>query len=642
MRRLRPPPAGGPAPERLYQDDGRVSLDAPPWPPGNPWPQRYPQTGPPRPRHPFAPEPPPAHQDPNAYWPRSDPERSQWQRGSHRRVNPGSPANQPPAPQRESSTDLADRQPQEEAAVRRIALALDKYGLDLRDLSSQQLRSLSTAILRLLRTDSPAQSEMDITTEKKASMMEGAMRHWKETEADVLRSPVPGIPSASPSAALPAQRDLPGDVPKPGPASDVPRGLPKARREQGAVAGAEGTVQAGMTQEARSRVVAEIAEMPGIPAFPATLRKLESAAGAEVLPKEEYGYIVTDKKPLALSDGVKLLETLAHRIHLTTASFINISVIGPALTFRVRLNGQNLTIAEVASRAIAEKSYLEAETGLKILQAGVGERNELRSLPSPTRHSETFRFLLLSLVTVACVAGVLIAGTLTYCLRQNYRQRQREKLSGLGTEPGTNTTLEYQELCRQHMAGKSSYGAGEAVETSRVSSVSSQFSDAPQASPSSHSSSTPSWCEEPVQSNMDISTGHMILAYMEDHLRQSDRLQMEWEALSRYQAEPNTCAIGKSEVNLKKSRNADFVPYDHNRMMLKAQLNPSRTDFINASPIIDHEPRMPAYIATQGPLSHTIADFWQMVWENGCTVIVMLTPLVEDGVKHCDAAAAGG
>lgn len=26
----------------------------------------------------------------------------------------------------------------------------------------------------------------------------------------------------------------------------------------------------------------------------------------------------------------------------------------------------------------------------------------------------------------------------------------------------------------------------------------------------------------------------------------------------------------------------------------------------------------------------------QMVWETGCTVIVMLSPLVEDGVKQCD------
>lgn len=53
---------------------------------------------------------------------------------------------------------------------------------------------------------------------------------------------------------------------------------------------------------------------------------------------------------------------------------------------------------------------------------------------------------------------------------------------------------------------------GGGTDTSRVSSVSSQFSDAPQASPSSHSS-TPSWCEEPAQSNMDISTGHMILVH---------------------------------------------------------------------------------------------------------------------------------
>lgn len=72
-----------------------------------------------------------------------------------------------------------------------------------------------------------------------------------------------------------------------------------------------------------------------------------------------------------------------------------------------------------------------------------------------------------------------------------------------------------QELCRQHMAAKSPFtrpepGGRRGTDTSRVSSVSSQFSDGPQHSPSSHSS-TPSWSEEPAQSNMDISTGHMIL-----------------------------------------------------------------------------------------------------------------------------------
>lgn len=26
----------------------------------------------------------------------------------------------------------------------------------------------------------------------------------------------------------------------------------------------------------------------------------------------------------------------------------------------------------------------------------------------------------------------------------------------------------------------------------------------------------------------------------------------------------------------------------------------------------DHDPRQPSYIATQGPLAHTVADFWQV------------------------------
>lgn len=99
-----------------------------------------------------------------------------------------------------------------------------------------------------------------------------------------------------------------------------------------------------------------------------------------------------------------------------------------------------------------------------------------------------------------------------------------------------NIQLSYQDLCRQHMASKGAFGRLEAAALgavggasggggvgaragaaslgggadSRVSSVSSQFSDGAQPSPSSHSS-TPSWGEEPAQANMDISTGHMIL-----------------------------------------------------------------------------------------------------------------------------------
>lgn len=49
----------------------------------------------------------------------------------------------------------------------------------------------------------------------------------------------------------------------------------------------------------------------------------------------------------------------------------------------------------------------------------------------------------------------------------------------------------------------------------------------------------------------------------------------------------------------------------------------------------DHDPRNPAYIATQGPLPQTAADFWQLVWEQGSVVIVMLTRLTEEGQAMC-------
>uniref|UniRef100_A0A672IR46 Protein tyrosine phosphatase receptor type Nb n=1 Tax=Salarias fasciatus TaxID=181472 RepID=A0A672IR46_SALFA len=343
------------------------------------------------------------------------------------------------------------------------------------------------------------------------------------------------------------------------------------------------------------------------------------------------------KHPLDLNDGVRLLELLSERVGLSTDSFFNISVVGPAITFRIRPNSKNLTAGDVADKAgLYQKGFLESDTGLKVLQSGVGE---VRVQPPGSR------WVFATLVAMACMGGILVAAMTVACLRHHAHRLAAKKL-GLGPEAGSYTHQEYQDLCRQHMASKGAFGRLEAAALgavggaaggadSRVSSVSSQFSDGAQPSPSSHSS-TPSWCEEPAQANMDISTGHMILAYMEDHLRNKDRLMKEWEALCSYQAEPSAVSVAQSDANTKKNRCPDAVPYDHSRVKLKAEINPSRSDYINASTIIEHDPRMPAYIATQGPLSHTISDFWQMVWENGCTVIVMMTALVEDGEKQCD------
>lgn len=61
-------------------------------------------------------------------------------------------------------------------------------------------------------------------------------------------------------------------------------------------------------------------------------------------------------------------------------------------------------------------------------------------------------------------------------------------------------------------------------------------------------------------------------------------------------------------------------------------------DYINANYVNMEIPGsgiINRYIATQGPLSSTVADFWQMVLEAGSTLVVMLTTLVERGRAKC-------
>ncbi|XP_028449925.1 receptor-type tyrosine-protein phosphatase N2 isoform X2 [Perca flavescens] len=309
-------------------------------------------------------------------------------------------------------------------------------------------------------------------------------------------------------------------------------------------------------------------------------------------------------------------------------------VVGPAVTFKVSPNTHNISTTDVANVAVHQKEALEKEAKVNILEAGVTDGSQINQIPTKYSQAESTKFLVLTVVSILCIVGVLLASTVVYCLRHRSHHKLKQKLTNLGTDTGSDATATYQELCRQRMAVKPPAERPEPI-SSRINSVSSQFSDGGQAVSPSARSSISSWSEEPAHSNMDISTGHMILSYMEDHMKNKDRLEKEWEALRAYQAEPNACTSGLKDGNAKKNRSTAVVAYDHSRITLKVENSQGNSDYINASPIMDHDPRNPAYIATQGPLPSTVADFWQMVWENGCVVIVMLTPLVESGVKQC-------
>ena len=79
----------------------------------------------------------------------------------------------------------------------------------------------------------------------------------------------------------------------------------------------------------------------------------------------------------------------------------------------------------------------------------------------------------------------------------------------------------------------------------------------------------------------------------------------------------------KKQCNAGLNRDADFVPFDVSRVILEHAKKGS-TDYINAA-YIDGFNVQNAYIATQAPLTHTMKDFWSMVWQQKVRTIVMLT-----------------
>ncbi|XP_060628581.2 tyrosine-protein phosphatase non-receptor type 22 isoform X2 [Anolis sagrei] len=91
----------------------------------------------------------------------------------------------------------------------------------------------------------------------------------------------------------------------------------------------------------------------------------------------------------------------------------------------------------------------------------------------------------------------------------------------------------------------------------------------------------------------------------------------------------------ESPENVSKNRYKDILPYDHSRVRLSLITSDKDSHYINANFIKGvYEPR--TYIATQGPLSTTVVDFWRMIWEYKVLVIVMACMEFEMGKKKCE------
>uniref|UniRef100_A0A8C9ZL35 protein-tyrosine-phosphatase n=1 Tax=Sander lucioperca TaxID=283035 RepID=A0A8C9ZL35_SANLU len=135
---------------------------------------------------------------------------------------------------------------------------------------------------------------------------------------------------------------------------------------------------------------------------------------------------------------------------------------------------------------------------------------------------------------------------------------------------------------------------------------------------------------------LDVSSLEGHLHKLHNTFADGDRvgLEEEFKKLTNMRIMKENMRMGNLPANMKKNRVLQIIPYDFNRVILSMRRGQEFTDFINAS-FIDGYRQKDYFIATQGPLMHTVEDFWRMVWEWKCHSIVMLTELQEREQDKC-------
>lgn len=111
-------------------------------------------------------------------------------------------------------------------------------------------------------------------------------------------------------------------------------------------------------------------------------------------------------------------------------------------------------------------------------------------------------------------------------------------------------------------------------------------------------------------------------------------LEAEFKKLTSIKIQNDKMRTGNLPANMKKNRVLQIIPYEFNRVIIPVKRGEENTDYVNAS-FIDGYRQKDSYVASQGPLLHTIEDFWRMIWEWRSCSIVMLTELEERGQEKC-------
>ncbi|XP_041952073.1 receptor-type tyrosine-protein phosphatase kappa isoform X3 [Alosa sapidissima] len=112
-----------------------------------------------------------------------------------------------------------------------------------------------------------------------------------------------------------------------------------------------------------------------------------------------------------------------------------------------------------------------------------------------------------------------------------------------------------------------------------------------------------------------------------DSQSNSSHLKDEFQTLNSVtpQPQPEDCSIALLPRNHEKNRFMDMLPPDRCLPFL-ITIDGESSNYINAA-LMDSYRQPAAFIVTQHPLPNTVKDFWRLVYDYGCTSIVMLNEI---------------
>merc|ERR1719150_76434 len=265
-----------------------------------------------------------------------------------------------------------------------------------------------------------------------------------------------------------------------------------------------------------------------------------------------YLYININNRFRSLSQANSLLKFVADHLDLPEQVFSESRAETSRIVLKVNSNPKQLNATAMAKILDADaslKEHAKEDLGIDISSFDAQEKVTVVSVYSGTPRL----FLLLFLLTAGIVALLLAAAILLFIRRRS--QRKTKQLPEEKKVEKEEPVREYKQLVRDwSRSSRASQGSetqhqsnqSRGAEPSKIAAKQSQNAT------DSRNSSTSSWQEEPGVNSMDISTGHMVLSYMEDHLKNKQRLEQEWAGLCAYEAEPNATSIAFKVENKKK------------------------------------------------------------------------------------------